>query len=137
MAGSIRNNPGTIGYIEYEFAHAMKLKAAALENHDRKYVQASPETGQASLASLKEVPSDLDIKLHDPRGKDCYPIVTCTWLLLSRRYHSPEVARTVKSIVTYCLTEGQTISTELGYLVLPDLIVKPALRAVEEQIGHD
>jgi phosphate transport system substrate-binding protein len=63
----IKQTPGAIGYIEYGFAEQSKLPMAVLENKAGKYVEATLENAQTSLASV-EMPEDLRAWIPDPDG---------------------------------------------------------------------
>lgn len=119
VAALIKQTPGAIGYLEYQYAKASKLHTAALENKAGHYLQATHENSALTLASVK-MPENFRIWIADPAGADCYPIVTYTWLIAHREYKNPEVAKTLKEILRYCLSEeGQKICEELGYVPLP------------------
>jgi phosphate transport system substrate-binding protein len=137
VAASIQQTPGAIGYIEFEYAKKSNLPTALLENKSHKYVKATLEAGQAALASEKDLPANFRIWVSDPKGDDSYPIVTYTWILTYKRYAKPKVAQAMKELLKYCLTEGQKISADLGYIPLPDNITKPVLKAIDEQITSD
>jgi phosphate transport system substrate-binding protein len=130
VAALIRQTPGAIGYLEFQYAKATKLDTAALQNKAGKYIQADPETSAASLASV-QLPANFRIWVPDPEGEKCYPIVTYTWLLLHKNYQDQATAETLKDVLRYCLTDGQKISEELGYIPLPAPTAKAALQAVE------
>jgi phosphate transport system substrate-binding protein len=102
---------------------------ALLENKNGKYVAPSIASGQAALASL-EMPEDLVAWLPDPAGDEAYPIVTYTWVLAYKKYADPKKAQALKDVLTYCLTDGQKQSESLGYIPLPDVVVKKVKAAL-------
>lgn len=128
----IKQTPGSIGYVEYGFASQTGQPMATLENNAGKYVQPSLQSGQAALASVAEMPSDLIVWLPDPAGDESYPIVTYTWLLCYERYASAEKAAAMRNVVDYCLSQGQSISGELGYIPLPAEVVTAVQQAKEK-----
>ena len=95
---------------------------ASLENKSGKFVKPSLESGQAALANV-EMPEDLRAWLPDPDGEEAYPIVSYTWLLCYKKYDDPQKAETLKNVVKYCLTDGQKMSDEMGYVPLPENVV--------------
>jgi phosphate transport system substrate-binding protein len=121
VAAIVKQTPGAIGYLEFGFAELAELSMAHLQNKAGKFVAPSPESGLASLGgpNEKKIPENLHIEITDPEGDGAYPIVTYTWMLCYRKYASPKVGATMKMLLEYCLTDGQTISEELGYLRLP------------------
>jgi phosphate transport system substrate-binding protein len=119
ITATIKQTPGSIGYIEYGFAKLTKLPMASLENQSGQFVQPSLESGQAALANV-EMPPDLRAWLPDPEGEGAYPIVTYTWLLFYKKYDDPAKAAAIHDVIEYVLTEGQKISDKMGYIPLPD-----------------
>ena len=134
VAASIKNTPGTIGYVEYDFARKEKLTAALLQNKAGEFVKSDAASNTAALAAVK-LPANFREFVGDPEGKNAYPIVTFSWLLVYKQYDNPKMASAMKGIIRYCLTDGQKISDELGYITLPEAITGPVLKAVDEEIG--
>jgi phosphate transport system substrate-binding protein len=130
VAALIKQTPGAIGYLEFGYAELSDLPVAVLENKAGKFVAASPESGQAALENVK-IPDDLRIFIPDPEGEKAYSIVTYTWLLCYKDYADAEKARTLKEVLRYCLTDGQKLAGELGYIPLPAEVVQRSLEAVE------
>jgi len=85
----------------------------------------------ALVDNAKSMPANLRLFMPDPAGESAYPIVTLTWLLLYEHYRDPQRAAALKRFVTWGLTTGQTYSSELGYIPLPDAVTAPALAALE------
>lgn len=124
---------GAIGYIEYGYAHLSGLPMAALQNQSGQYVLPD-ERGNAGFEALRgaAIPDDLQIKVTDPAGKGAYPVVTYTWLLTRQRYPKPEDAAALGALLRFCLEDGQQeIAAELGYLRIPDEVVRRALSEID------
>jgi phosphate transport system substrate-binding protein len=51
-------------------------------------------------------------------------------MLFYKKYSDPKMAEAVRAVVTYCLTEGQKVSGEMGYIPLPDNVVEVVTKAV-------
>jgi len=132
VAGRIKLAEGSVGYAEYHFAKRLGLPMAHLQNKAGRYVEPSEASGMAAVAdSAKSIPTNLRLFMPDPAGDNAYPIVTLTWLLLYEHYRDPQKAAALKRFVTWGLTTGQTYSSELGYIPLPDGVTAPALAALE------
>ena len=134
VAAIVQLTPGAIGYTEYSYAELAEIAMATLENKAGKFIIPSPESAGASLAAVKpeSVPKNFHIDLPDPEGADSYPIVTCTWMLVLKKYDNPLVGIALKKVLKFCLTDGQAMAAELGFIPLPPHIVQAVLRKVEE-----
>lgn len=131
VAALIEQTPGAIGYLEFGYAELVGLPMAQLENKAGHYVGPSLQTGQAGLAGI-ELPPNLRQWIPDPSGENAYPIVTYTWMLCFKDYcGESRKAGALKDVLRYCLTDGQKLSAELGYLPLPDEVSRRVLQAVE------
>lgn len=119
VAAQIKRIPGSIGYIEYGFAKFTGLHMAELENAAGNFVAPSLSSGQAALSGV-EMPADMRLWITNPQGAEAYPIVTYTWLLCYQDYEDDQKAAVLKNVIAWCLTEGQKMSDELGYIPLPD-----------------
>lgn len=129
VTATVKQTPGAVGYIEYGFAKLAKLPMVWLENKAGTFVEPTLESGQSALASV-EMPADLRAWLPDPAGDSAYPIVTYTWMLFYKKYGDPKMAEAARNVVQYCLTEGQKVSGEMGYIPLPSKVVESVARAV-------
>jgi phosphate transport system substrate-binding protein len=125
----IKQTPGAIGYVEYGFASMNKLNMASLENHAGKYIVPSIESGSTTLASVK-LPDNLRAFILDPKGAGDYPIATFTWILVHKQYADAAKAAAVKAFVHYGLTTGQAAAPTLGYITLPESVVKQSEAAL-------
>ena len=128
VAGSIKNTPGSIGYLNYGYVSGGKFQQVALENKDGNYVIASAETSAAGLSKIV-----LDDKLRgadaNPSGENAYPIVSLTWILA---YPEAPKNAAVKDTLRYMLSEeAQSKSDSLGYVPLPESLRQKALAAVD------
>jgi phosphate transport system substrate-binding protein len=122
VAALIKQTPGTIGYVEYGYAKNSGLPMATLQNKAGKFVAPTPDSGSAALASVT-LPANLRVFITDPDGETSYPIVTYTWWLVHATYDKAGEADTIKALANWCLTDGQKLSSDLGYLPLPATVV--------------
>ena len=126
----VKQTPGAIGYVEYGYALNNKLSMAALQNKAGNFITPTIESGATTLASVN-LPENLRAFITDPEGANDYPIASFSWFLIKKNYASADKASLVKAYVTYGLTTGQTVAPELGYITLPDSVVKKVLAALE------
>jgi phosphate transport system substrate-binding protein len=128
VTATIKQTPGAIGYIEFAFAKFAKIEMAQLQNKAGQYVSAGGDGGPAALASA-QLPANMRAWVSDPEGAKAYPIATYTWLLFYKENKDPKKAAALRSLVEYCLNEGQKVSAGMGYIPLPDSVVAAAKKA--------
>ena len=80
VAGTISQTPGAIGYIGSEYAFALKIPVAKLQNKAGNFV--APTTESISAAADIEMPADTRTMITDSPVADAYPISCFTWILL-------------------------------------------------------
>ncbi len=130
VTASLKTTPGSIGYVEYGYAHSQDMPMAQLQNKAGNFVAASTATAKAALASA-QLPPDLIVWVSDPDGADAYPIVTFTWMLFYKQYDNKDKLEAIQSIANYGLTDGQKEAEALGYVPLPESVVSKAQEAVK------
>ncbi|BAT55862.1 Periplasmic phosphate binding protein [Nostoc sp. NIES-3756] len=135
VTAQVQQTQGSIGYVEYGYAKQNGLKFAALENKGGQFVTPTEASAAKTLEAVT-LPADLRAFIADPEGADSYPIVTYTWLLAYKKYADPAKAKAVEAAIEYGLTEGQKLSTELGYVPLPQNVVTK-VAAVADQISPE
>ena len=126
VAASIKNTPGSIGYLNYGYVVNSDFQQVALQNKAGNYVTANAET---SAAGLSQIVLDDQLRGADanPAGANAYPIVSLTWILAY-----PESKEGVKETLRYMLSEeSQAKSDSLGYVPLPEDLRQKALAAVD------
>lgn len=130
VTATIKQTPGAIGYVEYGYAQMAKVEMAILQNKAGKFMTPGEQSGAEALARAV-MPADLRVWLPDPEGEGSYPITTYTWMMFYKKYDDPNKVKAVHSLINYCLTEGQKISGKMGYIPLPENVVKEVSKAAE------
>ncbi len=134
VAGTIRNTPGAIGYVNTGFVKANKLQAAAIQNKAGKFVLPTATSGAAALNNIK-LDANLAGENPNPSGATSYPISTLTWILA---YKTGNGANTdaIRKALNYALsTKAQSLADDLGYVPLSGSILNRARIAVN-RIGN-
>jgi len=128
VAAQLKNTPGSIGYVNYDYVKNGGLQQPALQNKAGNFVKASAETASAGLG---EIVLDSQLRGADanPAGANAYPIVSLTWILA---YPEAPQNENVKTTLRYMLSKKvQAKSDSLGYVPLPEGLRQKALAAVE------
>lgn len=131
VTATIKQTPGSIGYIEYAYAKFTKTPFAELQNKSGNYVTAGEDSGSAALASASfdEYMRSFD---PDPAGEDAYPITTFTWMLFYKSGQSEETVKALKEMVEFGLTKGQTMADQFGYVPLPEDVIAKVREAAKQ-----
>jgi phosphate transport system substrate-binding protein len=131
VAGLVKQTPGGIGYVEYQFALKNGLSSALVQNGSGKYVAPSLKAANQALADVK-FPENF--RAFDVNSTQGYPIVGLTWLLIPKTYKDPAKAQAVKTMVKWILTSGQQVNDDLNYTSIPSSVATRAIEAVESGV---
>jgi phosphate transport system substrate-binding protein len=133
VAALVQQTPGAIGYIEAGYAELTEppMQVATLQNRHGDFVDPTDANARVSLSEAK-FNKVFGATVPDPKGENAYPIVTFTWIVCRKSYDNPKIGGGLKSVLSYCLTGGQDLSKELGYVRLPDDTLAAARKAIDE-----
>ncbi|MEO0488251.1 MAG: phosphate ABC transporter substrate-binding protein PstS [Cyanobacteria bacterium P01_A01_bin.123] len=131
VSAQIQQAEGAIGYVEYAYAQQLNMTMAALENQAGQYVLPGVESAAKALSTVV-FPENLRAFAPDPEGAESYPIATYSWILVYQTYEDATKAETIRSVLQWCLTEGQKVSAELGYVPLPETVAQQVMAAIEK-----
>lgn len=128
VSGLVKQTPGSIGYVELNYALQNKMPAASLKNKSGNFVEANIQS--TSAAANVELPSDLRVSLTDTEAPDGYPICSFTYLLVyqNQKYDTRTEAQAKATIdlTWWVIHEGQKFAEDLDYAPLPEAAVKAA-----------
>jgi phosphate transport system substrate-binding protein len=123
VAGTVKQTPYSIGYVELAFALSEKLPYADLKNAAGKYVKATLDSVTAAAASSKDLGEDFRGSITNAPGPSAWPISTYTWLLIPSQISDPAKRKGITDFLAWMLTTGQKDAQALGYAPLPKSIV--------------
>jgi phosphate transport system substrate-binding protein len=122
VAACIKQNQGSIGYVEQAYALANSFTFASVKNKTGNFVAPTLASTSAAGTDL-DIPSDLRISTIDAPGAQAYPITALTFLLvyqdMCKAGMAPEKAKLVKAWLDYAEGPGQGVAKELQYAQLP------------------
>jgi len=134
VAGSIRQLPGSIGYVELIYAIQNKIPYGNVKNSAGEFVKASLEGVTAAAASAPKMPADFRVSITNAPGKDAYPISSFTWLLVPAQSKDAAKGKILADFLNWMTTDGQKMTTALAYASLPDSVAakeKDAIKMVK------
>ena len=128
VAGLVKQTPGGIGFVEYEFAIKNGISSASVQNGSGKYVAPSLKAANQALADV-QFPENF--RTFDVNSTQGYPIVGLTWLLIPKAQKDPAKAKAIVTMVKWILTTGQQLNDDLNYTSIPSSVATRAIEAVE------
>jgi len=120
VAGSIRQLPGSIGYVELIYALQNKIPYGSVQNAAGAFMKASLESVTAAAASAPKMPADFRVSITNSPGKDAYPISSFTWLLIPQQAKDPAKGKILADFLNWMVTDGQKMTESLSYAPLPE-----------------
>ena len=134
VAACVKQNEGSVGYVEQAYALANNFTTAAVKNKSGQFVAPTLEATSAAGEGLT-IPADLKISTIDAPNPKAYPITALTFLLAwqdqCKAGISAAKAKLVKAWLEYGQTDGQKIAPQLQYAALPPELNTKAKAKVE------
>jgi phosphate transport system substrate-binding protein len=128
VAGFIKQNPNSIGYVELTYVLTNKgMQYGTIKNSAGTQVNATVDSVTAAAAGLKSFP----VSITDPSGKNAYPISTMTYLLIPSQIPDAKKRDAIKGFLDWMMKDGQKTAPSLGYAPLP----KEVIAAAEKQLA--
>jgi phosphate transport system substrate-binding protein len=130
----VKQNEGTVGYVELIYAISNGLPYADVQNAAGNFVEPTLASVSAAAASADLQPgTDFRVSITNPPGEAAYPIASFTWLLVRTEPRDTAKARILREFMTWMITpEAQRMATDLHYAPLP----MPVIELVQERIGR-
>lgn len=132
VAGSIRQLPGSIGYVELIYAVQNNITYGSVKNAAGNFVKASLESVTAAAASAPKMPADFRVSITNAPGKDAYPISSFTWLLIPAQSKDAAHGKILADFLNWMVTDGQKMTAALSYAPLPEGVVQKEKEAIKQ-----
>lgn len=121
VAGIVAETEGAIGYIGSEYALALNIPSAWLQNSSGHFVKADSKSISAS--ANVDIPDDTRVVITNSPHPDAYPISTFTWIIAYKEQqynkHTEAEARALVDLFHYITgANGQQIATKTYYAPL-------------------
>jgi len=132
VAGLIKQNPGTIGYVELVYAKENNLPFALVQNKKGEFIEASNASVSAAAEGIKKeaVESNFKISITDSTHKGAYPISSFTWMLVFEKMPKDKGTEIVKFSTWALGEEAQKTVGSINYAPVPKEIRTEALKAI-------
>lgn len=122
VTGSVKQVPGSIGYVELSYATENKLPVADIKNQAGEWIAPTAAGATAAIDAFHdELAKDVRTPIVDPpaSAKDGYPISGLTYLLVPKQGKDSAHQQIVKEFIEYIITQGQDAAEGLQYAKLP------------------
>ena len=120
VADKAKDTPGSIGYVEYQYALKGNIPQAAVLNPAGRFVKASIETIAAACDSAEEPRwNNFSASLTNVPGAESYPITSFTWIYLRTAVPDATRAAALSNLLDWIYSEGQRSAALEGYSALP------------------
>ena len=120
VAGLIRQLPGAIGYVELIYALQNHINYGAVKNLSGNYIKASIQGVTEAAASVKNMPADYRVSITNAPGANAYPISSFTYLLIPAKPTNAANEKTLKDMLSWIVTSGESEVSSLSYAPLPE-----------------
>jgi phosphate transport system substrate-binding protein len=132
VAGTVKETPNSVGYVELIYAAQNKMPYGAVKNAAGEFVRADFDTvSEAAAGAAKNMPDDFRVSITNAPGKKAYPISSFTWLLIPSKIDNATKRNAIQAFLKWMLADGQKFAAGLDYAALP----KPVVAKEEKQIG--
>jgi phosphate transport system substrate-binding protein len=133
VAGTVKQTPNSIGYVELIYAVQNKMAYGSVKNAAGAYVKADLESvSEAAAGAAKNMPDDFRVSITNAPGKKAYPISSFTWLLIPAQIPDAGKAKSIKAFLQWMLADGQKIAPTLDYAPLPKEVVAKEIKQIAQ-----
>ena len=131
MVDKVKAEPGSIGFVESQYAAKANVASIAILNAAGKYVKASPESITAACTAV-EAPkwNGFAVSLTNASGADSFPITSFTWIYLRTTSSDSVRSTALQNLLDWIYSDGQKFAAQEGYSELP----APLLAAVRKKV---
>ena len=131
VAGVVKQNPNSIGYVELIYARQNKMSVAKVKNAAGAFVKPSLASVSAAAAGVA-MPDDFRVSISNGSGKDTYPISSFTWLLIPAKIPDAAKKQALANFLKWMIADGQNLTEALDYAKLPKPVVAKEIKAISK-----
>jgi phosphate transport system substrate-binding protein len=129
VAQLVKELGGSVGYVEFIYALQNHLSFGKVQNKRGEFVAAGLESIAAAVES--SMPGgDFKVSLVDAPGPGAYPIASFTWFVVPAHMANDSKRIAMAEFLKWMLGPGQRQAAALGYLPLPEAIVRGEQTAI-------
>lgn len=123
MARKVMSEPGSIGFVELQYARENNIPFGEVRNAAAKFVKATPETLRAACIGLEAPGWDkFSSSLTNAPGEGAYPIASFTWVYLRTTSTDQRRRSALLDLMHWIFAQGQGL-VPAGYSALPSQLL--------------
>lgn len=122
IVSTVKQTPGAIGYVDYNYVVQDKLTAIRMLNRDGKSVLPRADAFASALNNSSWKNGQFDEMLTDRSGPNTWPITMGTFVLVPQVANDAERATATLKFFTWAFMKGDTVVGDLDFVRLPDRI---------------
>ena len=125
MVQKVKSEPGSIGYVEVQYAVQQNIPYGSVLNRAGHFIKANDKSITAAC-NAAESPNwnRFSASLINASGGDSYPITSFTWLYLRTKSAGSARTTAMNDYLKWVYTQGQRIADQEGYSELPPAMLE-------------
>jgi len=128
VANAIKQNTGSIGYVDLSDAKGAGLTYAMVKNQAGKFIEPTSESSSnAGLGLGVNIPDNLVFSALNTSHPDGYPITYQSWMMVYAKQSDTGKALALQAYLAYLLGDGQSTLKDLDFAPLPKNIQDKAV----------
>jgi phosphate transport system substrate-binding protein len=120
VAGTIKQTPGAIGYVELAYASQNNMAYAKVQNKAGNFI--TPGIASVTAAANIQIPADGKVSLTNTDAPDGYPISGLSWVLIYKEQNynnrSQDKATKMLKLLWWAIHDGQQYGAPMSYAPL-------------------
>jgi phosphate transport system substrate-binding protein len=120
VAGTVKQTPGAIGYVELAYAIQNGMAYCQVANKAGNFI--TPSIASVTAAANIEIPADGKVSLTNTDAADGYPISGLSWVIIykEQKYNnrSMEMTKKMVTLINWMIHDGQQYGAPLNYAAL-------------------
>jgi phosphate transport system substrate-binding protein len=124
MAQKVKDTPGSIGYVEYQYIGQFQLAAGSVLNAAGKFVDANNQTMTSACRAIEGSEwNKFAVSLTNAPGADSYPITSFTWVYVREKPADARRAAALSNLLAWMYGDGQRLAQTQGYPAMPEQLL--------------
>lgn len=134
VTGLVKQNPGTVGYVELVYAKENNLNHAKIENKKGEFIEASVSSVSTAAEGTKKeaLANNFKLSITDSTHKGAYPISSFTWMLVFEKMPKEKGTEIVNFAQWALGEEAQKTAGSMNYSAVPKEIRAEVLKAISK-----